>query len=954
MGQGVPPVVVVVPARTAGEHLTETLRSLRAQDYPSLSLLVIDTSPDTSVTRAVATVAPEILVLPLAGASFAAAANSVASAVEGAVFYLVCHDDVSLGPHAVQAMVNEAFRANAGIVGAKLVHWDEPDQLLSVGERVDRFGATSPIAERGELDQHQHDVEQDVFVVSSAALLIRADLFDDLGGFSEDTDLVGMELDLCWRALIAGGRTVLAPAAVARHAETSPLADTTAAQEREALRSQLRALLVSSSGRSLLAVAPIGTVVALLDVIINLVLLRFSRLVEAFAAVGWNLVRLPNTLAARRQAQSKRRVSDAAAREIRLRGSARLTQHLRSLRTVGSARVPGALATARELPANWAQDGTGWVGPAVAAVVSAVVLFGSRELITGGVPAVRELLPVQGAGEGLRHWWSGWSAVGLGSGIPTLRSLLLSLLTWLSFDSRGFIMLLLVLVPLLIGPLGVWRSLPSISLRARSGATLAYTALGVARAGVAEGRLSVLVVSAILPWIWLGLVRAAEVEPFRNETQRSVWHHGIATGLGLGIAAGLALVAIPVAAVFALVVVGALGAVGWLDAARRAGSAALLTLGVAVLLNLPQVADVLWHPERVGSALSATRWTTTPSAVHIFSTDLSGAPAGILLLAAPIAALVVLVFGHGWRSRWGAVTWSLVAAGWLCTAVATWLSDTRVLPDAGVLLAGAALGLSLAIGFGIEAFENDVVGARFGWRQLVGGAAALLLVLAGLPVLIGSIDGRWQAPASDVHSVLAALDQQVGQSRVLWVGRSDDLPVAAIDSGDGVALGLSRGAASTLQSRSSYRVGAEERALVTFWRGLLEGRTRRAAADLARWSVSYVVVMSNGTGLEAELVPELDPVVSQLSQQFDLAEVVVAPGLSVYRASSAPPLVLPKPGTLWVHRFLSVIQLLALVGCCLIAAGLTAGSDRKWLRRAARRRRLDETPVVVEIEDGGP
>ena len=41
-------------------------------------------------------------------------------------------------------MVTEAFRANAGIVGAKLVDWDRTDVLRGVGMGIDKFGFVVP------------------------------------------------------------------------------------------------------------------------------------------------------------------------------------------------------------------------------------------------------------------------------------------------------------------------------------------------------------------------------------------------------------------------------------------------------------------------------------------------------------------------------------------------------------------------------------------------------------------------------------------------------------------------------------------------------------------------------------------------------------------------------------------------------------------------------------------
>ena len=45
---------------------------------------------------------------------------ALSAAVQGADFYLLCHDDVALDPTAVRVMMEEAYRSNAAIVGPKL------------------------------------------------------------------------------------------------------------------------------------------------------------------------------------------------------------------------------------------------------------------------------------------------------------------------------------------------------------------------------------------------------------------------------------------------------------------------------------------------------------------------------------------------------------------------------------------------------------------------------------------------------------------------------------------------------------------------------------------------------------------------------------------------------------------------------------------------------------------
>ena len=134
-------------------------------------------------------------------------------------FFCFLHDDVALEPDAIRLLVEELYRSNAGIVGPKLVAWDDPGVLQHVGLGVDRFGEIDPIVEPGEVDQEQHDAVRDVFALPSACLLVRADLFRAIGGFDTAIDFYGDDVDLCWRAHLGGARVVVVPAARGRHRE---------------------------------------------------------------------------------------------------------------------------------------------------------------------------------------------------------------------------------------------------------------------------------------------------------------------------------------------------------------------------------------------------------------------------------------------------------------------------------------------------------------------------------------------------------------------------------------------------------------------------------------------------------------------------------------------------------------------------------------------------------------
>jgi len=316
--------------------LDETLASLAGQDYPNLSVLVIDVGADDATLDRVATVLPEAHLARMPnGTGFADAANKGLEMVEQVAHVLICHDDVVLEADAVQLLLEEAYRSNAGLTCPKFVMWDAPDRLASVGMGADRLGVVHQLVEPGELDQGQHDAAREVFVAPSGAVLVRTDLWRALGGFNPGAGRPGEDLDLCWRAQLAGARVVVAPQARARHLEArakglrrdsagSPLAKRDE-MSTESEQHRLRTLWTCYSVRYLVLVVPVVVAYTFAESLWALSHRKAAReVLGPFAALVGSL-RAPRLLwAARRRTQRLRRVTDRALWKTQSRGSARL------------------------------------------------------------------------------------------------------------------------------------------------------------------------------------------------------------------------------------------------------------------------------------------------------------------------------------------------------------------------------------------------------------------------------------------------------------------------------------------------------------------------------------------------------------------------------------------------------------------------------------------------------
>ena len=131
-----PSVLAVVVTHNPAPEFESTLRSLAAQDYPRLSVLVVDAGSDDDLTAQVKSILPAATIVREADSGFGAAANVVIDGGMRAALYMFCHDDIALRADAVSRLVEEVLRSNAAVVGPKLVEWD--DATPTEGRRVAR------------------------------------------------------------------------------------------------------------------------------------------------------------------------------------------------------------------------------------------------------------------------------------------------------------------------------------------------------------------------------------------------------------------------------------------------------------------------------------------------------------------------------------------------------------------------------------------------------------------------------------------------------------------------------------------------------------------------------------------------------------------------------------------------------------------------------------------------
>jgi GT2 family glycosyltransferase len=287
-------VCVIVVAHRAGPALTRCLDALDGED-----VIVVDNGGGGPEIDA-ASERTTVIASPNDG--FGAGCNLGARHTDADVLVFLNPDAVAR-PGAVAALVQALEDASVGVVQARLRLLDEPELLNSSGNVVHVSGLAWPGGYRDRADDLV--APREIAYASGAACAIRADVFEELGGFTEELFLYQEDLELCWRARLHGLRVLVVPEADVLHEYVLERTD----RRKEYLleRNRLVFVLTAYAGRTLLLLAPV-----LLAVEIGITLLALRQGWVREKAAGWRwLARNGSWLGRRRRAtQALRRVSD--------------------------------------------------------------------------------------------------------------------------------------------------------------------------------------------------------------------------------------------------------------------------------------------------------------------------------------------------------------------------------------------------------------------------------------------------------------------------------------------------------------------------------------------------------------------------------------------------------------------------------------------------------------------
>ncbi|WP_225845216.1 glycosyltransferase family 2 protein [Streptomyces sp. HPF1205] len=798
------------------------------------------------------------------------------------------HDDCEPEPGALAALLRLADSSpSAAVIGPKLRSWYDRRQLLEVGVSIARSGRRWTGLERREQDQGQHDQVRPVLSVSSAGMLVRRDVWEELGGFDRRLPLMRDDVDFCWRAQAAGHTVLIAPDAVLRHAEA-------ASRERRPVdcagRSAVNPHRVDKAGAVYTLLAntrgPLLPYV-MLRIVVGTVLRTLAYLVgkapgqavdEIVGLLGV-LLRPGRVLGARRA----RRHATVPPKELRplfpppgATVRATVDQVVSNIAgradasTAAVGRHGGAVETG---PGD--EDGdfleveqfarlkrmARKPGPVLFAVLLVVSLAACRSLLSGGTLSGGALLPADpGASDLWRTYAGSWHALGTGGtqAAPPYLAVLALFATAL-FGSTGLTLTLFLVASVpLAGVAAYFASRPLVESRLlRAWASVAYAFLPAATGALATGRLGTAVLAILLPLMARAAVAMAGLQLGDAAVERGTrpgWRAAWALALMLTFTTAFTPVTWLVALVLAAAVLG-------MRVAR--GQRQLLVphlLRFAALLITPMVLLAPWsltllgHPGRLLHEAGLPYTTKSASALHLLLLSPGGpkASGGLLLIGVVLAALAALM--RGTRRTAILAAWAAAATGLLFAVIEN--HDNWAGPASLVY----GLALLAAATIGAEGANERIAASGFGWRQpvaaLVAAAAVAAPLLAAFTWVADGANGPIRrGNPQQVPAFVAEEATTADQPRTLVLSGTPGNVVYSLVRGSGVRIGDGELAAEA----------GRDTDLDTMVADLVAGSGADQGGRLAGYAVRYVLAQK-GAPRSFGRVLDSTPGLSRVSQ----------------------------------------------------------------------------------------
>ena len=214
---GPPRVSIVIPNWNGLALLRPCLDALRRQTYRDHEVIVVDNASSDGSVSVLGREYGEVRVLSLpTNRGYSGGSNAGIRAADGDILVML-NNDTEADPHWLEELIAALDRhPEAGSVASRMMLYDQPGVLHSAG---DIYRTNGIPGSRGVWQRYAPPFDQESYVFGGCggAVAYRRKMLEAIGVFEERFFMYCEDVDLNWRAQLAGWKCVYAPRAVVYH-----------------------------------------------------------------------------------------------------------------------------------------------------------------------------------------------------------------------------------------------------------------------------------------------------------------------------------------------------------------------------------------------------------------------------------------------------------------------------------------------------------------------------------------------------------------------------------------------------------------------------------------------------------------------------------------------------------------------------------------------------------------
>jgi len=206
------PEVSIIVCHHLGDFIYKFVESVKASTFTDYEIIVITSDEKLATNGIKGCVTFHSTAMP-------AEKRNIGSRLAKGKYLAFFDDDVEVTQDCLY-FLRQAFDKykKIGMVYGKLYNMEHRNRFDEAGGFITSTGFIWSRAGQNEIDRGQYDEPELIFSGKSASCMIRRDVFEKIGGFDDDFEILGEESDLSWRVWLSGFHVLWEPNSVAYHA----------------------------------------------------------------------------------------------------------------------------------------------------------------------------------------------------------------------------------------------------------------------------------------------------------------------------------------------------------------------------------------------------------------------------------------------------------------------------------------------------------------------------------------------------------------------------------------------------------------------------------------------------------------------------------------------------------------------------------------------------------------